>query len=131
MALASNIFALVSSYSSDSYIRLQFLLNGVKVDLLSGSLAVLGVFVVSRVIKLLSGLRVSVRSLGCNCLLFYSRNQAVSYMPGMRIPFQPLTAVGGVFPTTWWNPGVEFVWLWRSHCEHSSVQHFPSFTYVG
>lgn len=38
--------------------RFQFLGHGV--DLLSGSLAVMGVFVVSRVIKLLNGLRVSI-----------------------------------------------------------------------
>lgn len=32
----------------------------------------------------------------------------------MRIPFQPLAAPGGLLPTTWWNPGVDFLWLWRS-----------------
>jgi hypothetical protein len=46
---------------SDSYIRLQFLGHGFKVNLLPGSLmAVLGVFIVSRIMKLLNGLRVCV-----------------------------------------------------------------------
>lgn len=88
---------LLSSYISHSYIRFQFLGHGVKVDLFSGSLAILAIFVVSRIIKLVNGLR------------------AVSYMPGMRIPFQPLAPPAILLPTTWWNPSVNFVWLWRYH----------------
>jgi hypothetical protein len=71
MALGLNILTLVSSYSSNSYIRLQFLGHGVKVDLFSGSLAVLGVFVVSRIIKLLNGLRVSVYVSGVQIFLLF------------------------------------------------------------
>ncbi|KAG6830547.1 hypothetical protein H0H87_007746, partial [Tephrocybe sp. NHM501043] len=38
---------------------------------------------------------------------------AVSYLSGFRVPFEPLTPPGAILPTTWWNPGVYFSWLWR------------------
>ena len=44
------------------------------------------------------------------------QNQAVNYIPGMRVPFQPLDVPGALLPTTWWNPGVYFTWSWRSTC---------------
>lgn len=39
--------------------------------------------------------------------------QAVSYMPGLRVPFHPLAMPGVVIPTSWWNPGYTFPWAWR------------------
>lgn len=64
-ATTPNTSALFSSYWSRSYIRLEFLGHGVKVDSLSGSLiAVLAVFIISRIIKLLNGLRVGISLLG-------------------------------------------------------------------
>ncbi|KAL0960014.1 hypothetical protein HGRIS_011664 [Hohenbuehelia grisea] len=58
-------------------------------------LALFGVFVISRVVKLVNGLK------------------AVSYLPGRRVPFQPLALPGAALPTTWWNPGLKFPWLDR------------------
>ncbi|KAF8637894.1 hypothetical protein AX17_002517 [Amanita inopinata Kibby_2008] len=59
-------------------------------------LPLLSIFLVSRVVKYFNGLK------------------AVNYLPGYRVPFQPLAFPGVVFPTTWWNPGVYCTWLWRS-----------------
>ncbi|KJA21393.1 hypothetical protein HYPSUDRAFT_42029 [Hypholoma sublateritium FD-334 SS-4] len=40
--------------------------------------------------------------------------QAVNHLPGLRVPFHPtLSLPGVVFPTTWWNPGINFLWHWR------------------
>ncbi|KAF8994049.1 cytochrome P450 [Cyathus striatus] len=40
--------------------------------------------------------------------------RAVGYLPGLTIPFQPIGFPGGVIKTLWWNPGLEFMWKWRS-----------------
>ncbi|KAF9544260.1 cytochrome P450 [Agrocybe pediades] len=48
--------------------------------------------------------------------LKYRRNQqTVSYLPGLRPAFFPMTIPGLVIPTTWWNPGIMFTWAWRFH----------------
>ncbi|KAF8981867.1 cytochrome P450 [Cyathus striatus] len=39
--------------------------------------------------------------------------RAVGYLPGFKIPFQPIGFPGGAFKATWWNLGLEFVWKWR------------------
>ncbi|KAF8815129.1 cytochrome P450 [Phlegmacium glaucopus] len=39
--------------------------------------------------------------------------QAVSYVPGLRVPFHPLAPPGVFIPTSWWNPGYAFHWAWR------------------
>ncbi|KAI0064327.1 cytochrome P450 [Artomyces pyxidatus] len=57
--------------------------------------AVLSVVVISRVTKLLSGLKV------------------VNGVPGACIPFQPLGLPGALLPTSWWNPGLAWVWEGR------------------
>ncbi|KAF9467919.1 cytochrome P450 [Collybia nuda] len=85
---------LYSNYSF-SHIQLRFL--GHDVTVFSASLAILVCFVVSRILKLMDGI------------------QAVNHMPGYRVPFQPLDLPGVILPTTWWNPGLSFPWLWRSH----------------
>ncbi|KAF8637847.1 hypothetical protein AX17_002473 [Amanita inopinata Kibby_2008] len=59
--------------------------------------SLLAVYIGSRVVKFLGGLR------------------DVSYLPGLRVPFHPLGLPGAVIPTVWWNPGVFYPWLWRSH----------------
>ncbi|KAF8882453.1 cytochrome P450 [Infundibulicybe gibba] len=59
------------------------------------SAALVGIFLLSRIGKFMSGLR------------------AVSYIPGLRIPFQPLALPGALIPTSWWNPGLLFPWMWR------------------
>ncbi|KAG6829040.1 hypothetical protein H0H87_012773, partial [Tephrocybe sp. NHM501043] len=82
------IGSLISKYSVD--LKLQFL--GYDVSLPT---ALLLVFFVSRVFKLTRGI------------------SDVNRLPGMRIPFQPLAAPGALIPTSWWNPGLRFPWLWR------------------
>ncbi|TFY70798.1 hypothetical protein EVG20_g2210 [Dentipellis fragilis] len=52
-------------------------------------------FALSRVIKLVNGLR------------------AVNYTPGVRVPFQPLAVPGAALPTSRWNPGMSFTWSER------------------
>ncbi|PPQ81934.1 hypothetical protein CVT25_013782 [Psilocybe cyanescens] len=39
--------------------------------------------------------------------------QTVSSLPGLRVPFYPLGMPGAIIPTSWWNPGLHFTWLWR------------------
>ncbi|KJA20056.1 hypothetical protein HYPSUDRAFT_68834 [Hypholoma sublateritium FD-334 SS-4] len=46
--------------------------------------------------------------------LSYRRGlQAVSYLPGFRVPFHPFSLPGILTPTMWWNPGFYFLWSWR------------------
>ena len=47
--------------------------------------------------------------------------QAVTYLPGVRVPFQSLALPGAILPTSWWNPGVDFPWVRR--CE-SLYRHY-------
>ncbi|KAH0580883.1 hypothetical protein H2248_012042 [Termitomyces sp. 'cryptogamus'] len=77
------------SSHSNSY-KLQFF--GHEVGL--GS-ALFMIYVVSRVFKLIHGI------------------SAVNGLPGMRVPFRPLALPGAIIPTTWWNPGLRFTWIWR------------------
>ncbi|KAJ8517930.1 hypothetical protein ONZ45_g4924 [Pleurotus djamor] len=53
------------------------------------------IFIVSRILKLIQGLK------------------AVNYHPGRRIPFWPLAMPGAILPTTWWNVGMKFPWQYR------------------
>ncbi|KAF8816637.1 cytochrome P450 [Phlegmacium glaucopus] len=39
--------------------------------------------------------------------------KAVSYLPGLRVPFHPFAPPGVFLPTSWWNPGGSFNWAWR------------------
>ncbi|KAF8994052.1 cytochrome P450 [Cyathus striatus] len=39
---------------------------------------------------------------------------AVDKLPGLTTAFAPFTLPGVLLPTTWWNPGIEFVWRWKS-----------------
>ncbi|KAG5638340.1 hypothetical protein H0H81_000583 [Sphagnurus paluster] len=54
------------------------------------------IFVASRVIKLLNGIR------------------TVNNLPGFRLPLQPLTYPSVFFPTSWWNLGIGANWYWRN-----------------
>lgn len=70
------------------------------------------VFVASRVLKFWNGLRVSIlavtiiRPLRC-------RAQEISFIPGIRCAFDPLDFPGGLLPSSWWNPGVDAIWVRR------------------
>ena len=44
--------------------------------------------------------------------------EAVSNLPGFRVPFHPFSLPGVLTPTTWWNPGFYFVWNWRDSRKH-------------
>ncbi|KAG2154041.1 cytochrome P450 [Suillus clintonianus] len=44
---------------------------------------------------------------------FVSGLKAVDYLPGLWVPFQPLSLLGVLAPEKSWNPGVIFVWTWR------------------
>ncbi|KAH7926118.1 cytochrome P450 [Leucogyrophana mollusca] len=39
--------------------------------------------------------------------------KAVNFLPGIIIPFQPLSLPGVLFPESSWNPGLLFTWTWR------------------
>jgi len=67
----------------------------VTANVVSVSLAALSVFIVSRIVKLLNGIKV------------------VSNLPGIRAPFQPLALPGALFPTSWWNSGLDLHWARR------------------
>ncbi|KAG5633566.1 hypothetical protein H0H81_006811 [Sphagnurus paluster] len=60
------------------------------------------IFVTSRVIKLLNGIRSPHPS------------QSVNYLPGYRVPLQPYTFPSGLFASSWWNVGVDKFWLART-----------------
>ncbi|KAH9478750.1 Cytochrome P450 monooxygenase 124 [Psilocybe cubensis] len=69
-------------------------------------LALLALFVTSRVVKYRKGLR------------------AVSYMPGFRIPFHPLSLPAILLPKASWNPNYYSPWTWR----YSFYKPFPNDT---
>ncbi|GLB42781.1 putative cytochrome P450 [Lyophyllum shimeji] len=88
--MAQGLFDFLSSLYVNSSVQIRFL--GHEISLFS---AVVAVFIASRVFKLIHGIN------------------AVNHLPRMRVPFQPLAAPGAVLPTTRWNPGLRFPWLWR------------------
>ncbi|TFK72490.1 cytochrome P450 [Pluteus cervinus] len=55
------------------------------------------VFIISKVNRFVNGLK------------------AVNYLPGPRAPFGPVSLPGLMLPTSWWNPGLFYVWKWRHH----------------
>jgi len=57
----------------------------------------ISLFVVSSIFKLLKNLR------------------AVSFLPGLRVPFQPFSIFAILLPETWWNPSKLFTWSWRKN----------------
>jgi hypothetical protein len=93
----------------------------IEVNLFTMSLAMFFVFLISRMMMFLNGLRVGAH---VSCFLRFfviqleltSLAQAVGYLPGLRIPFQPLAFPGVVLPTSSWNPGAEFHWTRRFDC---------------
>ncbi|KAH7919052.1 cytochrome P450 [Leucogyrophana mollusca] len=44
---------------------------------------------------------------------FLDSLKAVSFLPGLRLPFHPLSFAGAVLPESIWNPGLLFTWNWR------------------
>ncbi|EPQ50622.1 cytochrome P450 [Gloeophyllum trabeum ATCC 11539] len=44
---------------------------------------------------------------------YYSSLKKVSYLPGLRCAFAPLSLWGALLPTSWWNPGLDWPWEWR------------------
>ncbi|EPQ50623.1 cytochrome P450 [Gloeophyllum trabeum ATCC 11539] len=48
------------------------------------------------------------------CLFkYYSGLKKVSYLPGLRCAFAPLSMCAAALPTSWWNPGLDWPWEWR------------------
>ncbi|GLB42270.1 putative cytochrome P450 [Lyophyllum shimeji] len=88
--MVHGLFDFLSSLYVNSSVQIRFL--GHEISLFS---AVVAVFIASRVFKLIHGIN------------------ALNHLPGMRVPFQPLAAPGAILPTTRWNPGLRFPWLWR------------------
>ncbi|TFK38021.1 cytochrome P450 [Crucibulum laeve] len=89
------ILSRLTSYTH-AHLRIAFLGQEIQINLMSVFVTLLAVFVVSRVMKLMKGIR------------------DTNYIPGLRVPFQPLAFPGALIPTTWWNPGMYFMWKWRS-----------------
>lgn len=50
---------------------------------------------------------------------FYRGLQMVSNVHGMRMLFSPMSLLGAILPTAWWNPGLGFTWVWRETNFHS------------
>lgn len=50
--------------------------------------------------------------------------QAMKHVPGMRILFSPMSPMGALLGTTWWNPGLEWNWKRRATGE-SYIHRFP------
>ncbi|OCH86767.1 cytochrome P450, partial [Obba rivulosa] len=46
-------------------------------------------------------------------LRFVSGLKSVSYLPGFRCVFSPLSILGVILPTGYFNPGINWYWLWR------------------
>ena len=40
-------------------------------------------------------------------------------MPGLRVPFHPLALPGVAIPTSRWNAGYSFPWVWRRTCKRA------------
>lgn len=43
--------------------------------------------------------------------------QKVNYIPGYRLPFSPISTIGALLPTTWWNLGYNWSWVYRETCK--------------
>ncbi|KAG1739195.1 cytochrome P450 [Suillus paluster] len=69
--------------------------TGMALSWTTATTALVAAFTFSKVFKLVSGLK------------------AVNYLPGLRVPFEPLSLLGVIVPETSWNPGFIFVWTWR------------------
>lgn len=65
------------------------------VDATNLLVAVMAIFLLSRVAKFVQGLK------------------AVNYLPGYRVLFWPIHIPGVLLPTKWWNMGQEFMWRRR------------------
>ncbi|KAJ3486335.1 hypothetical protein NLI96_g4303 [Meripilus lineatus] len=39
--------------------------------------------------------------------------RSVRWLPGLRVPFAPMSLFGVLVPTYWWNPGSKWSWEWR------------------
>ncbi|KAF9269583.1 cytochrome P450 [Marasmius fiardii PR-910] len=65
------------------------------VDYTKSALTILGILVVSRIVKFVGKLR------------------RVDNLPGQRPPFMPLGLPGALFPTSWWNAGADMHWIRR------------------
>ncbi|KAG6901989.1 hypothetical protein C0995_005948 [Termitomyces sp. Mi166 len=106
--MAFELLDQVRSFFTSHSVNLKFRFFGHDVGLAS---ALLAIYITSRIFKLLHGI------------------SAVNGLPGMRVPFQPLAAPGAIIPTTWWNPGLRFPWLWRltfyKHYQSENVSMVP------
>lgn len=48
------------------------------------------------------------------CVYWYWQGvKKVNYIPGHRLAFSPTTLVGALLPTTWWNLGYSWPWIYR------------------
>ncbi len=85
-------------------------------------LASLAVFATSRILSFFRGLKVS-RSRPVNDVLrsLSAFLQTVSYLPGFRPLFHPLWLPGALIPTTWWNMGIRYNWIYRATCVLSNL----------
>ncbi|TFK45531.1 cytochrome P450 [Heliocybe sulcata] len=46
-------------------------------------------------------------------LRYHSLLKKVSYLPGLRCAFAPLSLAGAALPTSAWNPGLDWPWEWK------------------
>ncbi|KAJ7100647.1 cytochrome P450 [Mycena belliarum] len=44
---------------------------------------------------------------------FLDARNSVNCIPGMRPLFSPMSLLGAAFGTRWWNPGLNWAWVWR------------------
>ncbi|CCL98881.1 uncharacterized protein FIBRA_00888 [Fibroporia radiculosa] len=46
-------------------------------------------------------------------LNYHARLKAVGHLPGFRAAFGSFSLFGAILPTSWFNPGLNWQWLWR------------------
>ncbi|KAK7008523.1 cytochrome P450 [Favolaschia claudopus] len=48
-------------------------------------------------------------------ILVFRRNaRKLAHLPGLRSLFSPASPFGALIPTSFWNPGLNWLWLWRN-----------------
>src|SRR5216683_2598289 len=77
------------------------------------------IFVVSRLVKFLAGIKVGL-SWTTHSYADSNRQKLVKGMPGPRVLFCPIRPPGAALPTSWWNPGIAWIWKWRLSCTCNS-----------
>ncbi|KAJ8082992.1 hypothetical protein PM082_008852 [Marasmius tenuissimus] len=69
----------------------------VTVELVKAGVALIGIFILGRIVNFVQGLR------------------TINHLPGQRPPLFPMGLPGALFPTSWWNAGADTHWIRRKY----------------